>query len=78
MKPNKKVIINMLTSSESCNLIHNGNQTYWNPIWSIIIRVINKMDNCKAGVQLLVTSMITNRIRRHEVLTPINQNYDKI
>ena len=70
----------MLTSSESCNLIHNGNQTHWNPIiiWSIIIRVINKMDNCKAGVQLLVTSMITNRIRQHEVPIPINQNSDKI
>ena len=36
------------------------------------------MDNSKAGVQLMVTSMITNRIRRHEVLIPINQNYDKI
>ena len=47
MKPNKKVIINMLTSSESCNLIHNGNQTYWNPIWSIIIRVINKWTTAK-------------------------------
>ena len=27
---------------------------------------------------LLITSMITERIGRHEVLLPINQNYDKI
>ena len=26
---------------------------------------------------LLITSMITDRIGRHEVLLPINQNYDK-
>ena len=27
---------------------------------------------------LLITSMITDRIRWHEELLPINQNYDKI
>ena len=27
---------------------------------------------------LLITSMITNKIGRHEVLLPINQNYVKI
>ena len=26
----------------------------------------------------LITTMITDRIGRHEVLLPINQNYDKI
>ena len=31
----------------------------------------------KRESDLLITSMITDRIGRHEVLLPINQNYDK-
>ena len=32
----------------------------------------------KQEFDLLNTSMITDRIGRHEVLLPVNQNYDKI
>ena len=32
----------------------------------------------KRETDLLITSMITDRIGRHDVLLPINQNYDKI
>ena len=32
----------------------------------------------KRESDLLITRMITDRIGRHEVLSPINQNYDKI
>ena len=49
-------------------LIYNGNKTEWSPILSVIIRVINKID-------LLITSVITDRIGRQEVLVPINHNH---
>ena len=50
-------------------MISNGNRTEWSPIRSLIIRVITKSD-------LFITSMITDRIGRHEVLLPINhKNY---
>ena len=32
----------------------------------------------KQEFDLLITNMITDRIGRHEVLLPVNQNYDKI
>ena len=50
-------------------IISNGNRTVWSPIRSVIIRVINIC---------LITSMITDRIGRHEVLLPINHNLNKI
>ena len=51
-------------------LISNGNRTEWSSIRSVIIRVITKSD-------LFITSMITDRIGRHEVLLPINhKNYN--
>ena len=53
-------------------IISNGNRTEWSPIRSVIIRVINKIPIC------LITSMITDRIGRHEVLLPINHNFNKI
>ena len=28
-----------------------GNRTEWSPIWSVIIRVINKSDNHEVGVK---------------------------
>ena len=37
----------------------------------------NRM-TAKRESDLIITSMITDRIGRHEVLLPINQNYDKI
>ena len=48
-------------------IISNGNRTEWSPIRSVIIRVI-----------CLITSMIADRIGRHEVLLPINHNFNKI
>ena len=48
--------------------INNGNRTKWNPIRSVIIPVINN---------LLIMSMITDWIGRHDVQLPINQhNYN--
>ena len=45
------------------------NRTEWSPIWSVIMRVINKI----TGV-----SMITDQIGQHEVLLPFNHNFNKI
>ena len=49
------------------------------PIRSVIIRVINKIGRPRSGSPIcLITSMITDRIGRHEVLLPINHNLNKI
>jgi len=59
--------------------INNGNRTEWSPIRSVIIRVINKIGRPRSGSPIcLITSMITGRIGRHEVLLPINHIYNKI
>ena len=34
-------------------MINNGNRTEWSPIGSVIIRVINKLDDREAGVQFV-------------------------
>ena len=53
----------------------NGNRTEWSPIRSVIIRVINKIGRPRSGSPIcLITSMITDRVGRHEVLLPINHN----
>ena len=60
-------------------MISNGNRTEWSPIRSVIIRVINKIGRPRSGSPIcLITSMITDRIGRHEVLLPINHNFNKI
>ena len=61
-------------------IISNGNRTEWSPIWSVIIRVINKIGWPRSGSPIcLITSMITDRIGRHEILLPIiNHNFNKI
>ena len=57
----------------------NGNRTEWSPLRSVIIRVINKIGRpCSGSPICLITSMITDRIGRHEVLLPINHNINKI
>ena len=57
----------------------NGNRTEWGPIWSVIIRVINKIGRPRSGSPIcLITSMITDQIGRHEVLLLINHNFNKI
>ena len=59
--------------------ISNGNRTEWSPIRSVIIRVINKIGRPRSGSPIcLITSMITDRNGRHEVLLPINHNFNKI
>ena len=55
-------------------IISNGNRSEWSPIRSVIIRVINK----SGSPICLITSMITDRIGQHEVLLPINHNFNKI
>ena len=59
--------------------LNNGNRTKWSPIRSVIIRVIDKIGRPpKRESDLLIMSMITDRIGRHEFLLPIKPNYDKI
>ena len=55
------------------------------PIRSVVIRAINKIERPRSGslislsiIHGLITSMITDRIGRHEVLLPINHNFNKI
>ena len=46
---------------------------------SVIIRVIIKIGRPRSGRPIcLITDMITDRIGRHEVLLPINHNFNKI
>ena len=60
-------------------MVSNGNRTEWSPIRSVIIRVINKIGRPRSGSPIcLIKSMITDRIGRHEVLLPINHNFNKI
>ena len=45
----------------------------------LILRVINKIGRPRSGSPIcLITSMITDRIGRHEVLLLINHNFNKI
>ena len=70
------IIIIIISSSSSSS---NGNRTEWSPIWSVIIRVINKIGRPRSGSPIcLITSMTTDRIGRHKVLLPINHNFNKI
>ena len=64
----------------TCNfMICYGNRTEWSPIRSLIIRVINKIGRPRSGSPIcLITSMITDRIGRHDVLLPINHNFNKM
>ena len=49
------------------------------PIRSVIVRVIDKIGRPRSESPIcLITSIITDRIGRHEVLLPINHNYNKI
>ena len=60
-------------------MISNGNRTEWSPIRSVIIRVINKIGRLRSGSPIcLIMSMIIDRIGLHEVLLPINHNFNKI
>ena len=66
---------------KNINLISNGNRTVWSPnkIRSVIIWVINKIRRPRSRSPIcLITSMITDWIGWHEVLLPINHNFNKI
>ena len=66
---------------KNINLISNGNRTVWSPnkIRSVIIWVINKIGRPRSRSPIcLITSMITDWIGQHEVLLPINHNFNKI
>ena len=68
-----------ISSSSSSSSISNGNRTERSPIQSVIIRAINKIGRPRSGSPIcLITSMITDQIGRHEVLLPINHNFNKI
>ena len=65
--------------TENVMIISNGNRTEWSPIRSVIIPVSNKIGRPRSGSPIcLITSIITDRIGRHEVLLPINHNFNKI
>ena len=64
---------------DDIQLICNGNRTEWSLIQYVIIRVINKIGRPRSRSPIcLITSMITDQIGRHEVLLPINHNFNKI
>ena len=73
------IIIIIIIISSSSSSSSNGNRTEWSPIRSVILRVINKIGRPRSGSPIcLITIMITDRIGRHEVLLPINHNFNKI
>ena len=49
--------------------------TEWSSIRFVIIRMIRKLEDCEAG--MLFTSMIIDRVGRHEVLLPITNTISK-
>ena len=69
-----KLITIKKTTGDTCKCTFcNGNRTSWRPIRSVFIQVITKSDSR----DFVITSMITDRIGRHEVLLPINhKNYN--
>ena len=57
--------------------LSNGIRTGSSPIRSVIPQVITKSDDAQRESDLFITSMITDRIGRHEVFLPINRkNYN--
>ena len=56
-------------------MINNGNRTEWSSVRFVIIRVIEQnQTTVKRESDLLITNMIKDWIRRHDVLLPINHN----
>ena len=60
------------------DMINNDNKTELSPIRSVIIWVSKKIGRPRSGKPRFYPGMITDRIKRHEVLLQINQNYGKI
>ena len=80
MRVNSEILITLMSLPFHQGMrISNGNRTDRSPIRSVVIRVINKIGRPRGGSAIsLITSMITDRIGRHEVLLPINHNFNKI
>ena len=52
MRPRKYMEVYAIDSKVSVPLpreVNNGNRTEWSPIWSVIIRVINKIGRPRSG-----------------------------
>ena len=63
--------------------VSNGNWIEWIPIWSVLCSHTDTSDqqNRTTGKwesDLLITSMITDRIRRHKVLLPVDHKYNNL
>ena len=58
-------------------MIINDNRTKWSPVESVIkwLLMIDKIYRTTTKLDLLITSMITDLIGRHDVLLPINYNH---
>ena len=63
-------------NNNSNKKISNGNRTEWSPIRSVIIRVINKIGMRSSNLFNHEYDYRPNG--RHEVLLPINHNFNKI
>ena len=68
-------IVFLVWSADRC--ICNNNRTELSPMRAVIIPVSNKMSptSTKWQSKLLIKSVITDKIRRHEVLLPIYHKY---
>ena len=77
--PSKHQVQSTTTCHAKLSQISNGNRTEWSPIRSVWYCTSDKYIEryCTSDRRdLFITSMITDRIRRHEVLLPINhKNY---
>ena len=59
-------------------MIFSSKMTEYSQIMSVIVRVITKPDDRDTGVRFFITSMRADRIEQPEVLSPMNQHFDKI
>ena len=80
MRVNSEILITLMSLPFHQGMrISTDNRTDRSPILSVVIRVINKIGRPRSGSPIcLIASMITDRIGRHEVLLPINDNFNKI
>ena len=73
LPPNSEVI-SKYRSSPIFFGINNGNRTEWSKIRSLTYEDLQNRTTEKRESDLLITSMMTYRIKRHEVLLPVNQS----
>ena len=73
LPPNSEVISKYHSSPIFFGL-NNGNRTEWSKIRSLTYEDLQNRTTEKRESDLLITSMMTDRIKRHEVLLPVNQS----